>query len=104
MRVALRTVLGGDVDDGVGAGERIELHGGDGVEGSVAWSAVAVGEIQNDPVTVDGDQRGAFDGLVTGEIGKCHASNLSGADAAAWWPATVRDGNRTAAARVVLDG
>ena len=28
-----------------------------------------------DAVAVDGDQRGAFDGLVAGQIGKCHASN-----------------------------
>ena len=68
--------VGGDVDDGVGAGECIELHGRDGAEGAFAWLAVAVGEIQGDSVTVDGDQRGAFDGLVTGEVGKCHVSNL----------------------------
>ncbi len=61
-------LVGRDVDDGVGARERSELHGGDRPEGPVARSAVAVGEIQLDPVAVDGDQHGAFGGLVTGEV------------------------------------
>ena len=67
---------GGDVDDGVGAGEGVERHGRDGAERALARFAVAVGEIQVDPVVVDGDQRGALDGLVTGEVGECHVSNL----------------------------
>ena len=63
-------VVGGDVDDRVGAGERVEHHGGGGAESSFARTAVAVGEIEVDPVTVDGDQGGAFDGLVPGQVRK----------------------------------
>jgi hypothetical protein len=62
-----------DVDDGVGAGERIERHGGHGPEGAFAGRAVAVGEIQLDLVVVDGHQRSALDGLVAGQVRKCHA-------------------------------
>src|SRR6516164_688095 len=61
-------LVGGDVDDGVGAGERSELHGGDRPEDPFARPTVAVGEVEVDPIAVDGDQRGAFGGLVTGEI------------------------------------
>ena len=99
--------VGGDVDDGVGAGQRVELHGGDRAEGAVAGLAVAVGEIEGDPVAVDGDQRGAFGGLVAGEVRKCHASNLERCDDAGRLRGRAnspRGGNRTAAARVVLDG
>jgi hypothetical protein len=42
----------------------------------LAGFAVAIGEVQVDSVIVDGDQRGALDGLVTGEVGKYHMSNL----------------------------
>ena len=99
--------VGGDVDDGVGAGERVEPHGGDGPEGAFAGPAVAVGEVQVDPVVVDGEQSGAFDGLVTGEVGKCHVSNLKARDDAGCAEVSttgLRDGNSDAAARVVLDG
>ena len=77
---------------------RVERHGRGGAEGAFAWFAVAVGEVQVDSVVVDGDQRGAFDGLVTGEVGECHVSNLGvlGTAGAA--------GIGPAAARVVLDG
>ena len=61
---------------GVGAGQRLELHGRHGAEGLFAGGAVAVGQVEVDAVAVDGDQRGAFDGLVAGQIGKCHTSNL----------------------------
>ena len=62
--------VGGEVDDRVGAGERVEHHRGGGAEGAFAWAAVAVGEIEVDLVVVDGDQGGAFDGLVTGQVRK----------------------------------
>ena len=68
--------VGGDVDDGVGAGERVELHRRGRPEGALAGVAVAVGQIQHDPVVVDGDERGALGGLVAGEVGECHVSNL----------------------------
>ena len=42
-----------------------------------AGSAAAVGEVEDDAVVVDGDEGGAFDGLLAGQIGKCHASNLA---------------------------
>ncbi|HEY9304232.1 MAG TPA: hypothetical protein VIO95_08080, partial [Mycobacterium sp.] len=80
--------------------------------------------IQVDPIVVDGDQRSAFDGLVTSEVRKCHASNLGGdrkRGAAGRWghspaprgphplagdgsPRQPSVGNTTAAATVVLDG
>jgi hypothetical protein len=72
------------------------------VEGSFAWFAVAVGEVQVDSVAVDGDQRCALDGLVAGEIGKCHVSNLGGESGS--WAIGINGGNRIAAARVVLGG
>ena len=68
--------FGGDVDDRVGAGQGIEHHGGDGAESSLAGSTVAVGDVEVDLVAVDGDQGGAFDRLVPGEVRKSHASNL----------------------------
>ena len=86
---------GGDVDDGVGAGKGVERDGRDGAERALARFAVTVGEVQVDSVVVDGDQCCAFDGLITGEVGECHVSNL-GDDASR--------GNWTAAARVVLVG
>ena len=63
---------GGDVDDRVGAGQRVELDGGHRAEGLFAGSAAGVGEIEDDAVVIDGDEGGAFDGLVAGQIGKCH--------------------------------
>ena len=72
MRVALRIGVGGDVDDGVGAGQRVELDGRRGAEGALARFAVTVGQVEVDAVVVDGDERRAFDGLVAGQIGKCH--------------------------------
>ena len=66
-----------------------------------------------DPVVVDGDQRGAFDGLITGEVGESHVSNLggdAGREVAEGEPTdsaraiTCPGGNWTAAARVVLNG
>ncbi len=76
MRVARCNALGGDVDVGVGAGERAELHGRGGPERLLAGRACAVGEVEVDEVAVDGDERGSFDGLVTSQIGKYHTSNL----------------------------
>src|SRR6202012_3462309 len=67
---------GGDVDDGVGAGGCIELHGRGGAEGAFARVAAAVGEVQVDSVAVDGDQRCALDGLVAGGVRECHVFNL----------------------------
>ena len=64
--------VGGDVDVGVGAGQRAELDGGDGPEGLLAGGAGAVGQVEVDAVAVDGDERGSFDGLVTSQIGKYH--------------------------------
>ena len=78
LRVALRIDVGGDVDVGVGAGQRVELDGRHRAEGALAGFAVAVGQVEVDAVAVDGDERGAFDGLVAGQIGKCHATNLVG--------------------------
>ncbi len=78
LRVALRIGVGGDVDVGVGAGQRVELDGGHRAEGAFAGFTAAVGEVEHDAVVVDGDEGGAFDGLVAGQIGKCHASNLVG--------------------------
>ena len=68
--------VGGDVDVGVGAGQRVELDGRRRPERVLAGLAVAVGQVEVDAVVVDGDQRGAFDGLVASEIGECHESNL----------------------------
>ena len=65
--------VGGDVDDGVRAGERIELDGRDRPEGAFAGGAVAVGKVEGDAVGVDGDERRALGGLVTSQVGKCHA-------------------------------
>ena len=42
----------------------------------LAGRAGAVGQVEDDAVVVDGDERGAFGGLVASQIGKCHASNL----------------------------
>ena len=76
MRVALLHAVGGDVDVGVGAGERVELDRRHGAERLLAGRACAVGQVEVDAVAVDGDEGGAFDGLVAGQIGKCHTSNL----------------------------
>ena len=73
--------VGGEVDEGVGAGQRVELDGGHRTEGVLAGLAVAVGEVEVDAVVVDGDEGGALGGLFAGEIGKCHASNLVAARA-----------------------
>jgi hypothetical protein len=44
---------------------------------SMTVSAPArVGDVEADLVAADGDQGGAFDSLVLGEVRKCHASNL----------------------------
>ena len=69
--------VGGDVDVGVGTGECFELDRGCRAEGVFAGVALAVGEVEGDAVVVDGDEGGAFDGLLAGQIGECHASNLS---------------------------
>ena len=45
--------------------------------GLLPWFSLTVGEVDDDAVAVDGDERGAFDGLLAGQIGKCHATNLS---------------------------
>jgi len=97
--------VGRDVDDGVGAGECIELDGRGGAECAFAWPAVTVSEIKGDSVTVDGDQRGAFDGLVTGEGWEVPPVQLRPGDDAARVVAgqlILADGNRTIASRVVL--
>ena len=96
MRVALRTVPAAMSMTVSAPAEGVERHGRDGAEGALAWFAVAIGEVQVDSVIVDGDQRGAFHGLITGEIGECHMSNLRRVDTSG--------GNWTGAARVVLDG
>src|SRR4029077_11149833 len=69
--------VGGDVDVGVGSGQRVELDCRHRAEGALAWLTIAVGEVERDAITVDGDTGRAFDGLFAGQIGKCHASNLS---------------------------
>ena len=74
--------VGGDVDIGVGAGECLELDGRHGAEGLFAGRAGAVGQVEVDAVAVDGDERSSFDGLVAGQIGKYHTSNLMAALAA----------------------
>ena len=69
--------VGSEVDVGVRAGERVELHCRHRAEGALAGLATAIGEVESDAVGVDGDEGSAFDGLVAGQIGKCHATNLS---------------------------
>ena len=59
------------------ARECIELHGRDRPEGAFAGGAVAVGKVENDAVGVDGYERRALGGLVTSQVGKCHAANPS---------------------------
>ena len=93
--------VGGDVDDGVGAGQGVEHHGGGGAKRSFARAAVPVGEIEVDLVAVDSDQGGAFDSLVPGEVRKGHASNLKRGSGAG---AGTLSGNRRAATTVVLKG
>ena len=68
--------FGGDVDVGVGSGQRLEFDGCEGPERLFAGRAGAVGEVEVDEVAVDGDERGSFDGLVAGQIGEYHTSNL----------------------------
>lgn len=58
--------LGGDVDHRIGAGQRVEHHGGGRAERALA------GHIEVDLVTVDRDQGGAFDSLIPGEVWKSH--------------------------------
>ena len=65
--------LGGEVDVGVGTGERLNCTVA-GPERLLAGHACAVGEVEFDEVAVDGHQRGSFDGLVAGQIGKPHVS------------------------------
>ena len=69
--------VGGDVDVGVGACQRVELDCRYRAERALAGFTLAVGEVEGDAVAVDGDEGSAFDGLLAGQIGKCHASNLS---------------------------
>ena len=70
-------VVGGEVDVGVRAGQRVELHRRHRTEGALSWLAAAIGEVEVDAVAVDGNEGSAFDGRLTGQIGKCHPSNLS---------------------------
>jgi len=72
LRVALRILSAAMSMNRVGAGERLERHGGGGPE-----TVGAVGDVEGDPVAVNGDQGGAFDSLVPGEVRKGHASNLN---------------------------
>ena len=65
--------LGGEVDVGVGAGERLELHSGGRAEGLLARLSGTVGQIQGDAIAVHGDESGALGCLVAGQIGKGHA-------------------------------
>ena len=76
LRVARCTRVGGEVDVGVGAGKRVELDGRHGAERLLAGRACAVGQVEVDAVAVDGDEGGSFNGLVAGQIGKYHTSNL----------------------------
>ena len=64
--------LRGDVDDRVRTGKRIEGHRRRRSERALAWAAGAVGQIEDDPVVVDGDERRALGCLVASEVGKCH--------------------------------
>jgi len=64
--------LGGDVDVGVGACQRVELDGRHRMIGVFARFTRAVGEVEFDVIALDGDESGAFDGLVACEIGKRH--------------------------------
>ena len=68
--------VGGDVDDGIGAGECVERHGGGGTKGSFPRRTGTIGDVEADLVAADGNQCRAFDSLIPGEVRKCHASNL----------------------------